>query len=149
MCSSVDDRTRTSNFWLWTDGHLTSNPIGPSLDLSNCSTNRHQNHFFEHPTDSNTYSSSGNQTRKPYFWLRTIKHWALNIVQPITTISYSCYTKLFFIVECRTETQFSSLHFVLHLSRQFFHTANNMHCPAKLNLFNTTKFFLSLIQFTF
>ena len=69
--------------WCLVSNDRTSNLIGLSLDLLN---------YYR--TDSNinclnieqtwTCSSIGNRTQTTYFWLRTIEHWTLNIVLPIT-----------------------------------------------------------------
>ena len=87
MNSNID-RTQTcssnSNTLFLASNNQTSNLIEPSLDLLNCLTTD-LNIDFSNIERPRTFSSFGNRTRKPYFYLWTIKHWTSNIVQPIPT----------------------------------------------------------------
>ena len=53
-CSSIDDQIRTPEFWPRTNRHRTQKAFY-YLDLRSYSSNRLENHFFEHWTDSKVF----------------------------------------------------------------------------------------------
>ena len=67
---SIGNRTRTPFFWLWRNKHLTLNLVGLSPDSLNYSSNR-LGHHFSNIEPTRMYSSIGNRTGTPFFWLRT------------------------------------------------------------------------------
>ena len=73
--------SKIPEFWLWMNKHRTLILVGISIDLLNYLSNI----IFLNIESTWTCSTIGNQTRTPYFWLRTIQHRILNTVRPITT----------------------------------------------------------------
>ena len=74
-----------SNTWILASNERTLNiePKRPSLHYLNIYwIDSYIN--FSNIKRTRTCSSFGDQTRTPYFWLQTIEHQTLNIVQPIT-----------------------------------------------------------------
>ena len=83
-CSSIGDPTWTLYFWPRTNGHWTSNLIGPSTTFTNLFIKQTRTLFLNIKWSTQTYSSFGKQTRIPYFWLFKSDR-TMNIVGPITT----------------------------------------------------------------
>ena len=92
-CSSIDDETRSPNFWLQTNEHRTVNLIRPSLDLAIYSSKWLEHHFFEHQADLNVFIFW--QSNSNTLFLASNDR-TTNIVRPITKKVWNFHTVPFF-----------------------------------------------------